>query len=150
MRLSRKRLKRPMRSRLLTLTLFATIFAAASVHADDQQAPAHKVTQSESFIMIAPMYTTIIDDGRPAGLLMVAIGLDIPDVTLRAQANHGLPVLRDDYVRSLMTYTTATVRLTRQPDVSVIADRLQRVTDKALHRKGARVLLAQVAIQVKR
>jgi hypothetical protein len=32
----------------------------------------------------------------------------------------------------------------------MIADRLQRLTDKALHKKGARVLLAQVAIQKKR
>jgi hypothetical protein len=100
--------------------------------------------------MIEPMYTTIIDEGRPAGLLLVAIGLDVPDAILRAQANQGLPVLRDDYVRSLMTYTAATVRLTRQPDVNAIADRLQRVTDRALHRKGARVLLAQIAIQLKR
>jgi hypothetical protein len=34
--------------------------------------------------------------------------------------------------------------------VNAIADRLQRVTDRALHRKGARVLLAQIAIQLKR
>lgn len=139
-----------MRSKLLALTFFATIAATAPVCAENQPAPKHKLTQSESFIMIEPMYTTIIDEGRPAGLLLVAIGLDVPDAILRAQANQGLPVLRDDYVRSLMTYTAATVRLTRQPDVNAIADRLQRVTDRALHRKGARVLLAQIAIQLKR
>jgi len=133
---------------------FSTIIAGALLIAPvanaDEVKPAHKVTQSESFIMIPPMYTTIVDEGRPAGMLLVAIGLDIPDASLRGEADHGMPVLRDAYVRSLMNYTTATVRLTRQPDVGAIADRLQRVTDKALHRKGARVLLAQVAIQVKR
>ena len=45
--------------------------------------------------------------------------------------------------------TAAAVRPTVQPDVTMIADRLQRLTDKALHKKGARVLLAQVAIQKK-
>jgi flagellar basal body-associated protein FliL len=106
--------------------------------------------QSESFIMIEPMYTTIVDEGRPTGMLLVAIGLDIPDRDLRAEADHGMPVLRDDYVCSLMSFTAATVRPARQPDVVAIADRLQRVTDKALHRKGARVLLAQVVIQPKK
>jgi hypothetical protein len=31
----------------------------------------------------------------------------------------------------------------------MIANRLQRLTDRALHKKGARVLLAQVALQPK-
>jgi flagellar basal body-associated protein FliL len=117
--------------------------------ADDAPAPKHKETQSDSFIMIEPMYTTVVDSGRPDGMLLVAIGLDIPDPTLRAQANLGMPVLRDAYVRSLMSYTAAVVRPDHQPDVTLIADRLQRVTDRELHRKGARVLLAQVALQPK-
>jgi flagellar basal body-associated protein FliL len=117
--------------------------------ADDAPAPKHKETQSDSFIMIEPMYTTVVDSGRPDGMLLVAIGLDIPDPTLRAQANLGMPVLRDAYVRSLMSYTAAVVRPDHQPDVGLIADRLQRVTDRELRRKGARVLLAQVALQPK-
>jgi hypothetical protein len=115
----------------------------------DDAAPKHKETQSDSFIMIEPMYTTVVDAGRPNGMLLVAIGLDIPDPVLRGQATLGLPVLRDAYVRSLMSYTAAVVRPDHQPDVALIADRLQRVTDRELHRKGARVLLAQVALQGK-
>src|ERR1700749_747183 len=126
-----------------TLLLLLTAMPAG---ADEAK---HKETQSESFIMVEPMYTTILDSGRPAGMLLVAIGLDIPNASLRAEADHGMPVLRDDYVRSLMAFTIAAVSPSRQPDVGMIADRLQRVTDKALHRKGPRVLLAQVAIQSK-
>jgi flagellar basal body-associated protein FliL len=111
-------------------------------------APAHKLTQSQSYIMLEPMYATVMDADKPSGLLMVAIGLDIPDPWLRAQAEHALPLLRDDYVRSLLTYTAATVRPSRQPDVEEIAARLQRVTDRALHKPGARVLLAQVALRI--
>ena len=131
------------------LAALAMLFAAAPALADDDTQPKHKETQSDSFIMIEPMYTTVVDNGRPNGMLLVAIGLDIPDATLRGQATLGLPVLRDAYVRSLMSYTAAVVRPDHQPDVALIADRLQRVTDRELHRKGARVLLAQVALQGK-
>jgi flagellar basal body-associated protein FliL len=116
----------------------------------DQPAPEHKVTQSESYMMLEPMYATVTDAGKPSGLLMVAIGLDIPDPWLRAQVEHALPVLRDDYVRSLLNYAAAAVRPWQQPDVNEIAARLQRVTDRALHKTGAKVLLAQVAIRITR
>lgn len=136
--------------RSLPLALIMLLATVAPALADEDAAPAHKETQSASFIMVEPMYTTIVDAGRPQGMLLVAIGLDIPNAALRAEVNHGLPVLRDDYVRSLMAFTAAAVRPTVQPDVEMIAARLQRVTDKALHQKGAHVLLAQVAIQTKK
>lgn len=130
--------------------VFVMLFGLVAVPAlADDAAPKHKETQSESFIMIEPMYLTVVDAGRPQGMLMVAIGLDIQDPALRAQADHGMPILRDAYVRSLMSFTAAVVRPYQQPDVGMIADRLQRVTDKELRRKGARVLLAQVALQAK-
>jgi flagellar basal body-associated protein FliL len=131
-----------MRSFAFALLMLAALPAQA-------EEPAHKETQSDSFIMVEPMYTTIVDSGRPQGMLLVAIGLDIPNAGLRAEVEHGMPVLRDMYVRSLMAFTAAAVRPYQQPDVGMIADRLQRLTDKALHKKGARVLLAQVAIQKK-
>lgn len=132
---------------VIVLVSLALLAAAIPARAD---APAHKVTQSESYIMLEPMYATVMDAGKPAGLLMVAIGLDIPDAWLRGQAEHALPLLRDDYVRSLMSYTASVVRPTRQPDVVDIAQRLQRVTDRALHKPGARVLLAEVALRATR
>jgi hypothetical protein len=79
---------------------------------------------------------------------MIGIGIDVPDSRLRAEADHALPVLRDAYVRNMMSFAATQVRIRNQPDVTVIADRLQRVTDRALGRKGARVLLAQVAMRV--
>ncbi|HEY5337787.1 MAG TPA: hypothetical protein VIJ85_06270 [Rhizomicrobium sp.] len=136
-----------MRSFVPAFLLLAVLMAAPALADDD--APKHKITQADSFIMIEPMYTTVVDAGRPQGMLLVAIGLDIPDPVLRAQADQGMPVLRDAYLRSLMSYSAAVVRPYQQPDVGLIADRLQRVTDKELHRKGARVLLAQVALQPK-
>jgi len=128
----------------------AVLMCLATVTAASGAMPEHKLTQSESYIMLEPMYATVMDSGKPSGLLMVAIGLDIPDAWLRGQAEHALPILRDDYVRSLMNYAAAVVRPDRQPDVVAIAARLQRVTDRALQKPGARVLLAEVALRAAR
>ena len=78
----------------------------------------------------------------------IGIGLDVPDPELRAEVTRTMPVLRDAYVRNMMNFSTTSVHPWEQPDVEVIAARLQRVTDRALHRKGAKVLLAQVALRL--
>jgi hypothetical protein len=138
-----------MRCRLLLACL--PLLLAAAARADDappQKAPEHKLTDSKSYLTLDPIYATIVDDNRPAGMLMVGIGLDVPDEGLRTLATRSMPVLRDAYVRNLMAFATTTVRTTAQPDVGAIADRLQSVTDHALGKKGARILLAQVALRV--
>jgi flagellar basal body-associated protein FliL len=116
--------------------------------AGDGKAPKHKVTQSASYVEVEPMYATILDSDKPVGMLLIGVGLDIPDAKLRGEAQHAMPVLRDALVRNLMSFSTTSVRTWKQPDVVEIADRLQRVTDRALGRKGATVLLAQVAMRI--
>jgi flagellar basal body-associated protein FliL len=132
----------------------AACLAAAPAFGDDQDTqkknPEHKVTQSVSYLMVDPIYTTIVSDNHAAGMLMVGIGLDVPDAGLRDEVTRSLPVLRDAYLRNLMTFTASAVHTDAQPDVATIADRLQGVTDRALKKKGARVLLAQVALRVTR
>jgi flagellar basal body-associated protein FliL len=137
---------RPIRRALLLA--FAVLAAAPARADDDKKAAVHKVTQSKSYLMIDPIYATIVSNDHPAGLLMIGIGIDVPDETLRAEADHAMPVLRDAYVRNMMAFAATQVRTWRQPDVAAIADRLQAVTDRALGRKGARVLLAQVAMRL--
>jgi flagellar basal body-associated protein FliL len=138
-----------MRSAILPVACSVALLGAAA-YADESTAPAHKITQSKSFLMLEPFYTTVYDAGRPVGMLMVAIGLDVPDESLRVQADTGMPLLRDYYLRSLSSFAATAVRPWQQPDVVEIADRLQRVTDRALHRPGAKVLLAQVALRISR
>jgi hypothetical protein len=148
---NQERAKKPMRSSALAVSLLLVLGLASAVHADEvkkAKAPEHKVTQSESYIMLPPMYATIMDGEHPAGMLLVAIGLDIPDPKLRAVAEDAMPVLRDAYLRNVISFTWTHARVAQQPDVVDIANRLQRVTDKVLRREGARVLLAQVASRV--
>ena len=134
------------------LALVALLGGGLAARAEDapkaQKAPEHKTTQSESYIMLDPIYTTIVADNRVAGMLMIGAGLDVPNEHLREEVTRSLPVLRDAYIRNLMTFTANVVRTDTQPDVEMIADRLQAVTDRALKKKGATVLLAQVAIRV--
>ena len=135
---------------LIAALVVSLALAGPALGDDDQKAPVHKVTQSDSYLMLDPLYATIIDDNRPVGLLMVSVGIDVPGASLRADAEHALPVLRDAYMRSLMAFAATAVRPSEQPDVTDLADRLQRITDRTLGRKGAKLLLAQVAMRITR
>lgn len=133
--------------------LIAPALAAGSgggAKADAKKPAVHKITQSQSYVTIDPIYTTIMDGDSPQGLLMVGVGLDIPNADLRDETVANMPALRDAYVRSLMAYSATSVRYWRQPDVADMADRLQRVTDRMVGRPGARLLLAQVATRLKK
>ena len=142
-----------MRLRLIPLWLsFLALTSVAALGADEteQKKPEHKTSQSKSYLSLEPIYTAIVNDNRAQGMLMVGIGLDVPNEALREVADRSMPVLRDAYVRNLMAFTATAVRTDAQPDVTLIADRLQNITDRALGKKGAKVLLAQVAIRVSR
>ena len=132
---------------LLTLLPLA---AGAAEEGGEKKSSEHKLTQSVSYLPLDPIYTAIVDDNRAQGMLMVGIGLDVPDEALREIADRSMPILRDAYLRNLMSFTATAVRTNRQPDAAQIADRLQAVTDRALGKKGAKILLAQVAIRVSR
>jgi hypothetical protein len=89
-----------MRNRVFT-ALFLALLAAGSARAaeapkkDKGKAPEHKITQSASYLMVDPIYTTIVGDNRAAGMLMVGVGLDVPNPELRAVVDRSMPVLRD-------------------------------------------------------
>ena len=130
---------------LLTLLPLAALGAE---EADDKKKNEHKLTQAESYLSLEPIYATIVNDNRAQGMLMVGVGLDVPDAALREVATRSMPVLRDAYVRNLMAFSATAIHTDAQPDVGQIADRLQSITDRALGKKGAKILLAQVAIRV--
>jgi flagellar basal body-associated protein FliL len=129
------------------LCLIGTDPAGAAEAAQPAQ---RKTTQSESYIMIEPLYASILDGARSRGLLLVEIGLDVPDAKLRDRVNQAMPTLRDAYVRSLLTYAATAVRPWRQPDVEDIANRMQAVTNRVIGKDGAKVLMAQTAIRLTR
>jgi len=135
--------------RLIAVSLFAAVLASPVLAQDSgKKVPVHKITQSKSYTMIDPIYTPIMQDDKPVGLLMIGIGIDVPDEKLRAETKHALPVLRDAYVRSMMEFTATSVRPWQQPNVVAIADRLQHATNVIMRREGAKILLAEVAMRL--
>jgi len=135
---------------LYSVFVLAGLCGVEPAHAADEagQTAQHKTTQSESYVIIDPLYASIIDGARSRGLLMVELGLDVPDAKLREKVNQSLPALRDAYVRSLLVYASTAVRPWRQPSVEDISNRLQTITDRMVGRQGARVLMAQTAIRL--
>jgi hypothetical protein len=137
-------------------SLFAAVLlcalSGAEARAADTNGPApqHKTTQSESYVVIEPLYASILDGARSRGLLLVELGLDVPDAKLREKVTQSLPTLRDAYVRSLLTYASTSVRAWRQPSVEDIAKRMQIITDRVMGESGAHVLMAQTAIRLSR
>src|SRR4051812_19029787 len=88
-------------------------------------APAqHKTTSSESYVIVDPVYASILDNNKSQGLLLVEFGLDVPDAKLRETVTRVLPMLRDAYVRNMLAYAATSVRTWRQPSVEDIAVRL--------------------------
>ena len=137
---------------LAALLLAAPAFGEdAATHADkpkNKKADAHVISTSPSYLGLDPIYTTILDGDTATGMLMIGVGIDVPDENLRATALKLMPVIRDLYVRYLLDYTALNVRPWRQPNVAEIADRMQQITDAALQRKGAHLLVAQIAIRL--
>jgi len=136
--------------RLSTLVVALSCGAGAIAAEGPPQPAARKTTQSESYVVVEPIYSTILDGNKPRGLLMIELGLDVPDGALRTRVNQSLPNLRDAYVRSLLIYSATAVRPWRQPDIDDIAKRLQAITDRVIGREGARVLMAQAVMRLSR
>jgi flagellar basal body-associated protein FliL len=141
---------RPVLSLFAALAVCALSGTEASAAEPSSPSAQHKTTQSESYVIVEPLYASILDGARSHGLLLVELGLDVPDAKLRDKVNQSLPNLRDAYVRSLLTYAATSVRAWRQPNVEDIATRMQAITDRVMGQPGARVLMAQTAIRLTR
>ena len=62
------------RAAALALPRFCAV-GARTAQASEAPAPAQrKTTQSESFVVIDPMYATILEGSKPRGLLMIELG----------------------------------------------------------------------------
>src|SRR5271154_4382975 len=122
------------RTALSLIAVILVVLPARAADDDDKskKKPEHKVTQSISYLELDPIYTTIVSENHAGGMLMIGMGLDVPDAALREEVTRSLPVLRDAYLRNLMAFTSSSVRTDAQPDVDMIADRLPGVTDRAL------------------
>lgn len=142
--------------RRLALLTLALALALAAPAAANEGAPAkkpekqeRKITSSPAWISVEPITVAILRQNRIQGIFLVEFGLDIQDDALRARADESLPRLRDAWLRNISDLAATRVRVGRQADLDILANRLQGTTDQILGGTGAKVLLLQAVVREK-
>ena len=100
---------------------------------------------STRFIEVPILTVNILRSNYSRGKVEISLGLDVPNPDLFQRAQESLPRLRAAYVQTLLTYMYDLAPGT-PPDIGRLTLALQRATDKALGRAGARVLLGSVVV----
>lgn len=127
--------------------------AAASGSSGPAQAPAsrqERLTSAESYIPLPTITVSVLQQYALQGNLVIDLGVDVPDETLRRRAQANAPRLRDALRTALSTYASIYYRERTAPQPDVITRLLQQSTDRTLGGPGARVLLANIIYQRQR
>jgi flagellar basal body-associated protein FliL len=144
-----------MRSALIALLLLAGSAAPAAASgsgsaASSEQAPAsrqERLTSAESFIPMPTLSAGVLQRQASLGTIVVDMGLDIPDETLRRRAQLNAPRIRDALRTALATYSSTYYRDRTAPDPATLTRLLQTSVDRVLGAQGARVLLVNIIYQ---
>ncbi len=97
-----------------------------------------------NFVSLEPFQVTVFARGRPRGVLVVDIGLEINDPAARRYAQAALPRLRDQILRTLNAMATRSIPMHKPVAVERIANRLQGIADS--YTQGIDVLLVNVVL----
>lgn len=140
--------------RTLWFGAFAALAGAAAASgggaAPQQQAPAtrqERLTSAPTYLPLPTFSAGVLQRYSTSGLLVVDMGLDIPDPTLLRRARLNEPRLRDAMRTALATYATTYYRDRTAPEPTQITRLMQQATDRILGAPGARVLLANIIYQ---
>lgn len=140
----------------LAFVLFAALAAPASAagaggsSSAQQQQPAtrqERLTSAESYLPMPTLSAGVLQRNANHGTIVVDMGLDIEDETLRRRAVLNAPRLRDALRTALATYASTYYRERTAPDPTQLTRQLQLSIDRVLGAQGARVLLANIIYQ---
>ncbi len=123
-----------------TLALAALLAVSSAASAADK-----KKGGGDSFIQLPTLTATVLRLGGGRGVMTIDVGIDVADGGLRKRAGQSVPLLRDAYLREILTYAPS-LAPGQPPNPDVIAAQLQRATDRTLGRPGAKVLLGTILI----
>jgi hypothetical protein len=98
-----------------------------------------------SFIELSTLTATIIRANGSRGAMTVEVGIDVPDGGLHARAAQSVPLLQAAYAEVLRIYA-AGLPPGAPPNADYLELSLQRQTDQALGRPGARLLLGTILV----
>lgn len=99
----------------------------------------------ESFVQLPTIAATILRADHSRGVMTVEVGVDVRDGALRKRAEQSVPLLRDAFLREMLTYAP-TIPAGAPPNPDVISAQLQHAADATLGRPGAKVLLGTVLV----
>jgi flagellar basal body-associated protein FliL len=134
----------------LCAALVAGPAAAAGGSGGGSQAPAtrqERLTSAESFVPMPTLSAGVLQRASTRGTLVVDMGIDVPDATLRQRAQLNGPRLRDALRTALAVYANTYYRDRTAPDPTQLTRLMQQSIDQALGAPGARVLLVNIIYQ---
>ncbi len=97
------------------------------------------------YIEFSTLTATVLRPDRRRGVMAVDASLDIPDAALRARAVSLTPRLRAAYSQALNVYA-AGLPPGRPADPDYLVREMQRQTDFAIGRPGAKFLLGSILV----
>ncbi|MBY0569169.1 MAG: hypothetical protein K2P70_17805 [Hyphomonadaceae bacterium] len=115
-----------------------------------EQAPAtrqERLTSAESFVPMPTLSAGVLQRNANHGTIVLDMGLDVPDETLRRRAQLNAPRLRDALRTALATYSSTYYRERTPPSPAELTRLLQQSVDRTLGAPGARVLLVNIIYQ---
>jgi hypothetical protein len=125
-----------------SLVVAAALFAApAFAHAADQR----KKGGGAAFIQLDTLTATVMRPGGQRGAMTVEVGIDVEDGALHARAVQSTPRLQAAYSEVLRIYAGG-LPPGAPPNADYLSQVLQRATDQALGRPGARLLLGTILV----
>lgn len=114
---------------------------------NDASREQQRLTSADSYVPLPTLSTGVISNGRARGTLVVDVGVDVPNATLRARAQAMQPRLVDGLRTALSTFAGAYYRQGTAPDVETLGRLMQSAVNRTLGSDGARLLLANVIFQ---
>lgn len=141
---------------ILAAALFALAGPAAASgggggsSSSSEQAPAtrqERLTSAESFLPMPTLSAGVLQRNANRGTIVVDMGLDIPDETLRHRAQLNAPRIRDALRTALANYSSIYYREHSAPDPTELTRQFQLATNRILQAQGARVLLVNIIYQ---
>jgi hypothetical protein len=125
--------------------LVSLAFAGAAGSASATEKAEKKKGGGETFLQLPTLTATVLRPDGGRGVMTVEVGIDVVDAGLRKRAQASVPLLRDAYLREMLSYAP-TLGPGAAPNPDLISTQLQRATDRTLGRPGAKVLLGSILV----
>ena len=133
-----------------SLALPAAASGGGSTPPAQQQEPAsiqERLTSAETYMPMPAFQAGVLQRNINHGMIVVDMGLDIPDAALRRRAQLNAPRLRDAIRTALANYSSVYYRVRTAPSPTELTRQMQAAVDRVLGAPGARVLLANIIYQ---